>query len=289
MRFLVVSGRSGSGKTAALHLLEDEGFICIDNLPINLLSQLIEQICQTTSLHANYAIGIDARNIYNDLSKLPDMLKNSSLTEEQYEILFLDCSRERLLTRFSETRRRHPMSDDTTGLNEAIAKEKPILEPLAQAANVTIDTTNLNLHELRGAVKRLLVGNSGQGTAIMFSSFGFKFGMPASADFVFDVRALPNPYWSPELRSKSGQNDEVIAFLDAQPMVQEMFNDILAFVHKWAPQFEKNNRSYLTIAIGCTGGWHRSVYLCNKLAAALKSDYPNVLTHHRQIENKSSL
>ena len=289
MRFLVVSGRSGSGKTAALHLLEDEGFTCIDNLPINLLPQLIEQICETTSLHANYAIGIDARNIYNDLSKLPNILEKSSLAEEQYEILFLDCSRERLLNRFSETRRRHPLSDESTGLNEAIAKEKSILEPLAEAANVTIDTSNLNLHELRGAVKRLLVGSSGQGTAIMFSSFGFKFGMPVGADFVFDVRCLPNPYWSPELRSKSGQDPEVIAFLDEQAMVQEMFHDILEFVRKWAPRFEDNNRSYLTIAIGCTGGWHRSVYLANKLAATLKRDYANVQTRHRQIESKSLL
>jgi len=280
MRFLVLSGRSGSGKTSALHLLEDEGYTCIDNLPINLVPQLIEQIKQSSNANSNFAIGLDARNI---------MLKDSSLSEEEYEIVFLDCSRERLLNRFSETRRRHPLSDETTGLNEAIAKEKDILEPLAQAANLTLDTSHLNLHELRGIIKRLLVGSDSKGTAIMFNSFGFKFGAPMDADFVFDVRCLPNPYWSPELRPKSGLEKEVVAFLDQQVLVQEMYSDILNFVNKWAPRFEENNRSYLTVAIGCTGGWHRSVYLCEKLAAALKPEYTNVQTRHRRLENKSLL
>lgn len=287
MRFLVISGRSGSGKTSALHLLEDEGFTCIDNLPVNLLPALIEQILDhSKSDQREFAIGIDARNINDDLGRLPKLISDTQLPSDLFEIIYLDTSREMLLNRFSETRRRHPLSDENTGLNEAIAKEKVILAPLAAAANITIDTSHLNLHELRSLVKTTVVGHKTKGTAIMFKSFGFKFGTPVDADFIFDVRCLPNPYWSPALRGKTGLDYAVVDFLNEQDTVKSMFDDILNFVKKWTPQFESNNRSYLTIAIGCTGGMHRSVYLCERLADHMRQFYPNVQTRHRQLDEK---
>lgn len=285
MRLVIISGRSGSGKTSALHLLEDEGFTCIDNLPADLLPALIAHIQSANKQsEQKIAVGIDARNFHSDLSKVPDIIRSLAHPGSSGEVVYLDTSREILLKRFSETRRKHPLSDDNIGLNEAIAKEKQILAPIANAASFTIDTTRMSIHELRGTIKRLVVGESSSGTAIMFTSFGFKYGVPVDADFVFDVRCLPNPYWSPELRSKSGLEEEVINFLDRQKEVQEMEEDLYHFIHKWAPQFEQSNRSYLTIAIGCTGGMHRSVYLCERLSQHMKQHYGNVQVRHRQLE-----
>jgi len=287
MRLLIISGRSGSGKTSALHLLEDEGFTCIDNLPVNLLPALIEQIVATASDDIQrFAIGIDARNINSDLSKLGELIASAPIERENCQVVFLDSSREVLLKRFSETRRRHPLSDEFIGLNEAIAKEKTILAPMAAVADVTIDTSHLSLHELRSAIKQLVVGSESKGLAVMFKSFGYKYGVPVDVDFVFDVRCLPNPYWSTQLREHTGLEPEVIAFLDGEKEVEEMFSDIRHFVSKWIPHFESNNRSYLTVAVGCTGGWHRSVYMCERLANSLKTDYKNVQTRHRQLEDK---
>lgn len=289
MRFLVISGRSGSGKSSALHLLEDEGFTCIDNLPVNLLPALMKQISSLPNASKQkFAVGIDARNIDGDLSKLPEMIAATPLPKNtNCEIVYLDTSREILLQRFSETRRRHPLSDKQTSLNEAIAKEKAILAPIAAAADITIDTSHLNLHELRSTVKSLVVGEETKGIAITFKSFGFKHGIPVDADFIYDVRCLPNPYWSPALRSKSGLDKDVVDFLDGEEEVEDMYNDILSFIMKWIPRFEKNNRSYLTIAIGCTGGLHRSVYLCERLANKIRENFSNVQTRHRQLAGNS--
>ena len=289
MRLLVVSGRSGSGKSSALHLLEDEGFTCIDNLPVSLLPSLLEQISsQKSQDQQKFAIGIDARNLNSDLSKLPGLLSADALPDTDCVIIYLDTSREVLLKRFSETRRKHPLSDNRTGLNEAIAKEKEMLKPIADIADITLDTSDLTLHELRSAIKRQAVGrDDSKGVALMFHSFGFKFGMPVDSDFVFDVRCLPNPYWEPELRKFTGLEQPVIDFLDAQPEVQKMHQDLLTFISSWAPCFENNNRSYMTIAIGCTGGRHRSVYLCEKLAKSLQSSFHNVQTRHRQLVQAS--
>ncbi len=284
MRLLIMSGRSGSGKSSALHLLEDEGFTCIDNLPVNLLPSLIEQIKTQPGDRRKFAIGIDARNLNSDLSKLPALLSFKKLPDIDCEIIYLDSSREMLLKRFSETRRKHPLSDSKTGLNEAIAKEKDMLEPIAKIADITLDTSALTLHELRSEIKRLVVGNDqSKGVALMFSSFGFKFGIPVDTDFVFDVRCLSNPYWNPQLRQYTGLESPVIDFLDRHEDVQKMYADLLTFISEWAPKFENNNRSYMTIAIGCTGGRHRSVYLCEKLAAALRPTFNNVQTRHRQL------
>lgn len=285
MRIIVISGRSGSGKTSALNLLEDEGFTCIDNLPVSLLPALIEQIRnRNTNEGTRLAIGIDARNIDSDLGALPKMFSSVKQASDSLTILYLEAARDVLLRRFSETRRKHPLTNNDTGLNEAITEEDVILAPLAALADVTINTTNLSLHELRSAVKNQVVGTNTQGIAITFTSFGFKFGVPVDADFMFDVRCLPNPYWNTSLRNKSGLESEVIHFLENDEHVQAMSDQIEQFARNWIPEFEKNNRSYLNFAIGCTGGMHRSVYLANTLTHRLRKHFKNVQTRHRQLE-----
>lgn len=289
MEFVVISGRSGSGKTTALQLLEDSGFICIDNLPVNLLPTLIAEVSQAN--HQNpmkFAVGIDARNVGGDLSRFPEILEQAQKQQNAvFTVVYLDANDQVLIKRFSETRRRHPLSNKTTGLREAIQAENDILDPVARISDITIDTSNLTLHELRTAVKKKVAGAEGQGLALMFESFGFKYGVPVDADFVFDVRSLPNPYWQPELRAYTGLQAPVADFLDSQPQVKSMLEDIVQFLEKWIPSFEQNNRSYLTIAIGCTGGMHRSVYLADKLSAHFQTLYPNVQTRHRQLTQMS--
>ena len=285
MQILVISGRSGSGKTSALHLLEDEGFTCIDNLPVSLLPALIEQSRNRDDIEQlRLAIGIDARNIDSDLGALPTLFESVKTAIDSYKVLYLDSSKDVLLRRFSETRRRHPLTDHDTGLNEAITEEDIILAPLAAMADVTIDTTNLSLHELRSVVKKQLVGSDSKGTAITLTSFGFKHGIPVDCDFLFDVRCLPNPYWETALRKLTGLDEDVQKFLSEQESVRDMISDIEHFSERWIPKFEENNRSYLNIAIGCTGGRHRSVYIADELARSLRKNYKNVQARHRQLD-----
>lgn len=289
MEFVVISGRSGSGKTTALQLLEDSGFICIDNLPVNLLTTLITEVSEAPNSSAmKFAVGIDARNVGGDLSRFPEILEWAQQKQNaRFTVVYLDASDQVLIKRFSETRRKHPLSNKTTGLREAIRTENTILDPVARVSDITIDTSNLTLHELRTAVKKKVAGAEGQGVALMFESFGFKYGVPVDADFVFDVRSLPNPYWQPELRAHTGLQTPVMDFLGSQPQVTSMYEDIVQFLEKWIPSFEQNNRSYLTIAIGCTGGMHRSVYLADKLSTHFQKLYPNVQTRHRQLTQTS--
>lgn len=285
MSFLVISGRSGSGKTSALHLLEDEGFTCIDNIPVTLLPSLIEHIGQQEK--ERFAIGIDARNLDKDLGTLSGILKTSQIPRKNYKVIYLDTHTNVLIKRFSETRRRHPLSDENTGLNEALEKERDILAPIVGLADIIIDTSALNLHELRSTMRQLIVGTQSKGMAIMFSSFGFKYGAPTDADFIFDVRSLPNPHWEPSLRLKTGLDEEVADYLANQSAVEEMINDIAGFVSKWVPSFQNNNRSYLTVAIGCTGGMHRSVYISERLNRILKETYHDVQVRHRELQNNN--
>jgi UPF0042 nucleotide-binding protein len=289
VEFVVISGRSGSGKTTALQLLEDSGFICIDNLPVNLLPALITEVSQGANSQAmKFAVGIDARTVSGDLSRFPEILEWAQQHQNaRFTVVYLDASDQVLIKRFSETRRKHPLSNKTTGLREAIRAENAILDPVARLSDITIDTSNLTLHELRTAVKKKVAGTEGQGMALMFESFGFKYGVPVDADFVFDVRSLPNPYWQPDLRAHTGLQTPVMDFLASQPQVTSMYEDIVQFLEKWIPSFEQNNRSYLTIAIGCTGGMHRSVYLADKLSAHFQRLYPNVQTRHRQLTQTS--
>lgn len=288
MHIIVISGRSGSGKSSALDLLEDEGFTCIDNLPVSLLPALFQQLRKRDNANeAKIAIGIDARNIDDDFASIPTLLESTKQSSDEFTILYLDTSIDVLIKRFSETRRKHPLSNIDTGLREAITEEDSILAPLAALADVTIDTTHLSLHELRSTVKARVM-TSGKGMAIMITSFGFKFGVPVDADLIFDVRCLPNPYWQAELRGKSGLEKEVQAFLQAQKPVQEMQHDIFTFVDKWVPSFQDNNRSYLTVAIGCTGGMHRSVFLAENISQQLTLKMPNIQVRHRELDKQKN-
>ena len=284
MRLIIVSGRSGSGKSTALDVLEDSGFYCIDNLPAGLLPELAERALVHTELaQPLVAVSIDARNLPSHLQRFPELLAEVRGRHIQSDVLFLDADPETLLKRFSETRRRHPLTSPTRSLAEAIDDESQLLGPIADLADLKIDTTHLNLYQLRDTIKLRLLNKPEPGTAFLIESFGFKRGMPVDADLVFDVRCLPNPYWKPELREHSGLEQPVIAYLSAQPDVQEMYQDISTYLQKWLPRFAASNRAYVTVAVGCTGGHHRSVYLAERLGAALKEQLKNVQVRHRDL------
>lgn len=284
MRLVIVSGRSGSGKSTALAVLEDNGFYCIDNLPASLLPDLAERALLHTELaQPQVAVSIDARNLPSQLRRFPELLDQLRQRGIQCDVLYLDADDATLLKRFSETRRRHPLSSPSRSLKEAIDDETVLLGPIADLADLKIDTANLNLYQLRDSIKLRLLDKPEAGTAFLVESFGFKRGMPVDADLVFDVRCLPNPYWKPELREHSGLEPVVRAYLDGQADVEEMYQDIFAYLHKWLPRFAASNRAYVTVAIGCTGGHHRSVYLAERLGAALRASLGNVQIRHRDL------
>ena len=284
MRMIIVSGRSGSGKSTALDVLEDNGFYCVDNLPAGLLPELAERALITSELaEPLLAVSIDARNLPSHLTRFPLMLAEVRARNIQCDVLYLDADEATLLKRFSETRRRHPLSTSDRSLAEAIRDESTLLGPITDLADLKINTTHLNLYQLRDALKLRLLNRPEPGTAFLVESFGFKRGMPVDADVVFDVRCLPNPYWKPELRDHSGLEQPVIDYLAAQPDVEEMFQDISTYLNKWLPRFAASNRSYVTIAIGCTGGHHRSVYLTERLGRVLQQSLKNVQVRHRDL------
>ncbi len=284
MRLIIVSGRSGSGKSTALDVLEDNGFYCIDNLPAGLLPDLAERtLMHTELLHPQIAVSIDARNLPSQLKRFPELLADVRARHIQCDVVFLDADDETLLKRFSETRRRHPLTNESRSLAEAIADESVLLGPITDLADLKIDTTRLNLYQLRDSLKLRLLNQPEPGTAFLVESFGFKRGMPVDADLVFDVRCLPNPYWKPDLRDFSGLDQPVVEYLASQPDVEEMYQDIFNYLNKWLPRFAASNRAYVTVAIGCTGGHHRSVYLSNRLGEALKPILKNVQTRHRDL------
>ncbi|MBG6286738.1 MULTISPECIES: RNase adapter RapZ [Pseudomonas] len=284
MRLIIVSGRSGSGKSTALNVLEDNGFYCIDNLPASLLPDLAQRaLLHTELLHPQVAVSIDARNLPSQLQRFPELLQEARDKHIQCDVLYLDADDETLLKRFSETRRRHPLTTDSRSLAEAIADETHLLAPIADLADLKLNTTNLNLYQLRDVLKLRLLNKPELGTAFLVESFGFKRGMPVDADLVFDVRCLPNPYWKPELREHTGLEVEVQEYLAAQPDVEEMYQDILAYLNKWLPRFAASNRAYVTIAIGCTGGQHRSTYIAERIGQALKETLTNVQIRHRDL------
>src|SRR5476649_943636 len=273
MRLIIVSGRSGSGKSTALDVLEDNGYYCIDNLPAGLLPELAERALIHTELaQPLVAVSIDARNLPSHLTRFPELLEEVRGRHIQCDVLYLDADEETLLKRFSETRRRHPLSTANRSLAEAIEDETQLLGPIADLADLKVNTTNLRL-----------LNQPEPGTAFLVESFGFKRGMPVDADVVFDVRCLPNPYWKPELRAQSGLDQPVAEYLAAQPEVEEMFQDIYGYLFKWLPRFAASNRAYVTIAIGCTGGHHRSVYLTERLGQALQQSLKNVQVRHRDL------
>ncbi|MFK5913276.1 MAG: RNase adapter RapZ [Woeseiaceae bacterium] len=281
MKLVIVSGLSGSGKSIALQVLEDLEYYCIDNLPVNMLTALSKEI--TSAQHEYVAIGIDARNVATELNDFPEQIKQLEKNDIHCEIFFLEASDAALIKRFSETRRKHPLSNTETPLSEAIIQERHLLEPISALADLRIDTSATNVHQLRQLIKVRVQKADNQSISIMFESFGFKHGVPINADFVFDIRCLPNPHWIPELRALTGFDSDVIKYLDTHNEVNEMLTDITTFIDKWIPRFEADNRSYITIAIGCTGGQHRSVYLVNKLAKIIESKHNNVLSRHREL------
>ncbi len=284
MSFFIVSGLSGSGKTIALQALEDAGFYCIDNLPASLIAQFAEQLrdARDGSLK-DVAIGIDARN-RAFLAEVPGSLEKLRALGIQYRVIFLEAEESVLVMRFKETRRPHPMLDARTSLPEAIRLEKALLEPLAFAAALRIDTSHTRPQDLRTQVLSFARGEETAGITLMFESFGYKRGTPLDADYVFDIRCLPNPYWQPELRRHSGLDEPVIRFLEGHPEVGEMFGALVAFLEKWLPSFERADRSYLTVAVGCTGGQHRSVYMVHRLAQHFAAKGIKTQIRHRELK-----
>ena len=283
MKLTIISGRSGSGKSTVLHVLEDHGYYCIDNLPASLLPALANRISEDGNDLPLVAVSIDARNVSEDLEKVPEILTELKNTQISTQILFLDANSKTLLRRFNESRRKHPLSTETIGLREAINFESDLLEHISLLASLTIDTSSMSLQTLRQTVKEQFLGNQRSATALLFQSFGFKHGVPVDADIVYDVRCLPNPYWDASLRSLTGLDKPVADFLGADAEVTEMLADISYFLVKWLPNFEANNRSYITIAVGCTGGQHRSVYLCERLSQAFAEKLANVQVRHREL------
>ncbi len=284
MRLFLISGTSGSGKSIVLHALEDLGFYCIDNLPVNLLPAFAEEMVRVDHYpYHDAAIGIDARNLANDLALFADISDGLRERDLDCKILFLDADDGTLLKRFSETRRRHPLTRERIPLAEAIRRERTLLEPISSRADLRIDTSHTNVHQLRNLIQARVGPDDTEQMSLLFKSFGFKHGVPVDADFVFDVRCLPNPHWEPRLRALTGQDAEVIDFLEKQPYVDSMFDSIKTFLEIWLPRFEAENRSYMTIAIGCTGGQHRSVYFVERLAHHFTSGKTRALTQHREL------
>ncbi|HWK54673.1 MAG TPA: RNase adapter RapZ [Hyphomicrobiales bacterium] len=283
MKLIIVSGRSGSGKTTCLHVLEDIGYYCVDNIPASLLSALAQRLSDDSVQLTEVAVSIDARNLYEDLEQFPQIYQSLRATAIDAQIIFLDADDNTLLKRFSETRRKHPLSTDELSLFEAIAYERTLLEPLATEADLTIDTSTLSLHQLRDIIKNRVAEHDSKGIALQFLSFGFKNGVPVDADLVFDARCLPNPFWVDALRGHTGLETPVQEYLEQQPEVQEMLTDIRAFLDRWLPSYQSNNRSYITVAIGCTGGYHRSVYLCEKLGRHFLAAGYNAQVRHKDL------
>ena len=285
MKLLIVSGLSGSGKSIALDTLEDCGYYCIDNLPVTLLEDFINHVMLVDKkTYAKTAIGIDARNQSESLVNFSENLELIRNKKIDCEIIFMQAEETTLLKRYSETRRRHPLTDSYIPLKEALQIERDMLTQICACATIVIDTSHTNYHQLRELIKKQLGERQTQSIALQFQSFGFKNGVPLDADFIFDARSLPNPYWLPELRALTGNDSAVIEFLKTQPVVNEFFDDIETFLKRWIPRFEIEGRSYLTVAIGCTGGQHRSVYLTELLAEQFKQCQATVIVRHRELQ-----
>jgi len=277
MQLFLISGLSGSGKSIALKVLEDSGYYCVDNLPADLLESLVEHLHQAG--YHNIAVSIDVRSA-NSVQRLPQLLEQIKHRGVDVHVLFLDAQADTLIKRFSETRRMHPLNDGVRTLPECVHYER---ELLAEISNIGhhIDTTELNANALRAWIKQFINLDRARLT-LLFQSFGFKHGIPLDADLVFDVRCLPNPHYDPELRPLTGRDEAVVIFLENNPSVLEMFDDIRGFVERWLPSYVADNRSYLTVAIGCTGGQHRSVYFTEKLARHFENQQ-QVLLRHREL------
>ncbi|HLF31605.1 MAG TPA: RNase adapter RapZ [Xanthomonadales bacterium] len=280
---VLVSGLSGGGKTTALHALEDLGYYCVDNLPAALLPEFAHQLRGDPALYTRVSLGIDARAGGPELERIPAWLDELTASGLPNQLLFLTADTKAIIKRFSETRRRHPLTRDQHALPEAIEREKVLLGPLQVRADWVIDTSEINIHQLRRQVWKC-IGTEDQSMTVVLESFAFKRGVPQDIDFLFDARHLPNPYWVDELRNLSGLEKPVRDWLEQDETVGMLFDDILGLLTRWLPEIRKSQRSYVTIGIGCTGGRHRSVYLVDRLAANLRQKFSPVVVHHREIE-----
>ncbi|WP_373778187.1 RNase adapter RapZ [Glaesserella sp.] len=280
MELIIISGRSGSGKSVALRALEDVGYYCVDNIPLPLIPQLAEFLATSDR---SAVVSLDIRNLPEDPNALEEILAKLP-PEITTKLIFLDCERNTLIRRYSDSRRLHPLSNRDLSLESAIDHESNLLEPLIQQANYIIDTTHISSHELAESLRGLLHGSPEKELKIIVESFGFKYGVPADADYVFDVRFLPNPHWNPDLRPMTGLEQPVIEFLERQTEVHNFIYHTRTYLEMWLPALEKNNRSYLTIAIGCTGGKHRSVFIAEQLGQYFESRGKNVQIRHRSLE-----
>lgn len=285
MRLIILSGLSGSGKSVALRMLEDLGYYCVDNLPAGLL----EDFARATLLdgdpaYARMAVGIDARNRPEDIAAVPQAVARLRNKKVDCEIVFLQTEDSVLIKRYNESHRPHPLAGEDRSLPEAIRAERELLGPLADHADLILDTSRTSVHQLRELVRARIQREARAQLSLLFQSFGYRNGLPGDSDFVFDARGLPNPYWEPELRPLSGKDAAVAAFLQTSPQVQAFLHDLIAFLESWIPRFEDSNRQYLTVSIGCTGGYHRSVYLVEKLAAHFRTAGREVLVRHNELK-----
>jgi RNase adapter protein RapZ len=285
MQLVIVSGLSGSGKSVALHMLEDIDFYCVDNIPAALLKPFISHTVRGMGdTYPRTAVGLDARNRPNEIETIPALVSELRRSGIDCEVLYLHASDEVLLKRYAETRRKHPLVAGDTSLREAIASERRLLEPITAAADLVIDTSHMGVHSLRELIRDRIDRQREDRLALMFESFGYKHGIPGDADFVFDVRSLPNPYWEHSLRHLNGRDAAVIEYLSGLDSVRRMIADLTGFLERRIADFAEANRSYLTIAVGCTGGQHRSVYIAEQLAAHFRKAYPQVLTRHDSLK-----
>ncbi|MBZ9557195.1 MULTISPECIES: RNase adapter RapZ [Modicisalibacter] len=283
MQLVIISGRSGSGKSIALQALEDLGFYAIDNLPAMLLDALIDELQQDDTDRSSIAVSIDARNLPVALARFPDQLDTVRSRGIDCQVVYLTAEDKILLERYSATRRRHPLTRDSEmTLAEAIESEEDALSRIRDLADLVIDTSQLSVHELRGRIAEQVAHHRSDRLTLTFESFGFKRGVPLDADTVFDARCLPNPFWDPRLRPFSGRDREVVEFLESYPDVTAMVDDIRGWLERWLPAYRASNRSYLTVAIGCTGGQHRSVYMVERLARHFTERF-QVRIRHREL------
>lgn len=284
MELMIVSGLSGSGKSIALQTLEDLDFYCVDNLPMDLLPAFAESMNAAEGfLTQRIAIGIDARNSRENLDNFESIVTQLRSTPLAVQVLFLRCADDVLVQRYSETRRRHPLSRGDIPLADAIRRERQLMTPVAEIADLIIDTGQTNVHELRQLIKGHVQTTTDESISLLLTSFGYKHGIPSDADFVFDVRCLPNPYWVPRLRASTGRDEDVGEYLEQHEQVSNMVGDVRSFLSRWIPQFETGTRSYMNIAVGCTGGLHRSVYVVETLANHFGEQGRRVSTRHREL------
>ncbi|HSN18043.1 MAG TPA: RNase adapter RapZ [Gammaproteobacteria bacterium] len=285
MRLVILSGLSGSGKSVALHMLEDLGYYCVDNIPAGHLQSFVRETLLTGDpAYDRMAVGIDARNRIEDIRAVPQTVKKLKADGIECEIVFLYAEDAVLLKRYSESHRPHPLAGDGRALKDAIAAERELLAPLADEADMVLDSSRTSVHELRELVRERIHREDRIALSLLFQSFGFRHGIPGDSDFVFDARGLPNPYWEPSLRNLSGKDSAVMKYLERQELVQHFVTDIQGLLDFWIPKFESSNRQYLTISVGCTGGYHRSVYVVERLTEHFKQQGREVLTRHNGLK-----